>query len=322
DRERKALMLRMCKPRADGTWLEDDASMARLAKYCATDVEVERAVYKRTFALSPAEQKLWEADWRINQRGIPFDIPAVKGMLRIVDAEKERLNIRMSDVTDGDTTTATNVGSLKKFIADFGVMPEGLSKEYVRELLRLDLPEPVREALNIRQQAARFTSLAKLRSILDREVLGRVQYALAYHAASTGRWVGRGVQPHNFTRDLPDPEVVEQVMQAVKDDCPGIIEMFGDVTKMLSWCMRGLIYASRNELLGGDYRAIEGRGAAWLANEKWKLQAYRDCDADPNVPEVYVLTAAEILCKRPEEVTPAERQAYGKVPELAFGYQG
>src|SRR5690242_21158734 len=53
-----------------------------------------------TLFRSPAEQKLWEADWHINQRGIPFDIPAVKGMLRVVDAEKERLNLRMSDVTE------------------------------------------------------------------------------------------------------------------------------------------------------------------------------------------------------------------------------
>jgi DNA polymerase len=153
-------------------------------------------------------------------------------------------------------------------------------------------------------------------------VLGRVQYTLAYHAASTGRWVGRGIQPHNFTRDLPEPEVVEAIMQAVKNDNPSMVEMFGDVTKMLSWCMRGLIHADADELLGGDYSAIEARGAAWLAGEERRLQAFRDCDADPTLPDIYERTAAKI-CRIPvAQVTAKQRQAYGKVPELAFTYQG
>lgn len=322
DKEGKALMMKMCKPRADGTWIEDAASLDRLAQYCAQDVVVEREIYKRTLSLTPTEQRVWEVDQRINARGIPFDLPAVRGMLKLVDAEKERLNLRMDGITDGECATATNVGSLKDFCADFGVMPEGMAKEYVSELLKLDLPQPVREALEIRQQASRFTSLAKLNAILDREVLGRVMYTLAYHAASTGRWAARGIQPQNFTRDLPDPVTVETVMRAARDGDAGIIEMFGPLTEMLSRCLRGLIAVEEGELFGGDYSAIEGRGAAWLANEKWKLEAFLACDRDPALPDIYERTAAKILGKKPDTISSVERQAYGKVPELALGYQG
>lgn len=316
DMEGRALMLRMCKPRPDGTWIEDAASMQRLGEYCAQDVEVEREIFKRTFALSPTERELWQLDYKINTRGIPFDVPTAKGMLTLMDAEKERLNLRMAETTGGEVATVTNVGSLKTWAADYGVMPDSLAKSFLNELLEADLPAPVEQALRLRQEASRFTSIAKVQSIIDREVLGRVQYAFAYHAASTGRWAGRGVQPHNFTRDLPDPETVETVLAAVRDNNPAVIDVFGQVSVMLSRCLRALVKAEQGyELLAGDYSAIEGRGTAWLAGEQWKLDAFAS-DSD-----VYVDTYARSFGVTAKDVTKEQRQI-GKVMELAFGYQG
>ena len=321
DNEGRLLMLKMCKPRADGSYLEDVASMKRLGEYCAQDVIVERQIFKRTFELSPAERQLWELNCVINLRGIPFDMPTVKGMVKLAGEEKLRLDAQMGKVTGDEVTAASNVGSLKEWAADYGVMSDSLAKEFLKELLKADLPEPVTAALLIRQEAARLTSLAKLNRLLDQELLGRIRYAFAYHAATTGRFAGRGVQPHNFTRDLPDPQTVETVLKAVRDNDPGVIELFGPVITMMSRCMRALIYSNRG-LLAGDYSAIEGCGSAWLAGEEWKLAAYRECFADPRLPDMYVRTAAKILHVKTPDVTRDQRQAYGKVPELAFGYQG
>lgn len=218
DIEGRALMLKMCKPRgydADGKPIYHDSPemRQRLGEYCKVDVNVEREIFKRVLPLSDREQRVWTLDQAINLRGVPIDMVSLRGALVIADVEKERLNEEMARVTDGAVTACSNVGSLKEWAADFGVMPDSLAKAELSELLDYeDLPEPVRAALKLRQSAGRFTSISKLSAISNKEVYGRVPFGFQYHAATTGRWAGRGAQFHNFTRDLPEPGQVEQIM--------------------------------------------------------------------------------------------------------------
>lgn len=217
DIEGRALMLKLCKPRGwDGNtplYHGTPEQFARLGEYCKQDVAVEREIFKRVLPLSDREQQLWVLDQEINRRGVPIDMVSLQGALAIADAEKERLNDDMAKVTEGAVTACSNVGVLKEWAADFGVMPDSLAKAELSELLDYEnLPEPVRAALKLRQSAGRFTSISKLKSIRERETAGRVAFGFQYHAATTGRWAGRGAQFHNFTRDLPDPAQVEQIM--------------------------------------------------------------------------------------------------------------
>lgn len=324
DMEGNALMRHMMKPREDSSYIGDAASLERLGQYCAQDVIVEREIYKRTLALTPNELKIWQLDQKINFTGVPFDVEAVRGALDVVELERERINTRMAEVTHGKVTAATNVGAIKEWAQDYGVFADSLAKYFLDELLKIaSLPAPVARALELRREASSLTSIAKVHAIIDREILGRVQYLFQYHAATTGRFAGRGVQPHNFTRDLPDPATVEAVMAALVKRDPDVIDIFGPVTKMISRCLRGFIKAPEGyELLAGDYSAIEGRGAAWLAGEQWKLDAFRECDNDPSLPDLYCRTAGRILGVDPLQVNRQQRQILGKVPELAFGYQG
>lgn len=91
-----------------------------------------------------------------------------------------------------------------------------------------------------------------------------------------------------------------------------------------------LIADEGKKLVVADLSNIEGRVAAWLAGEEWKLQAFRDFDtiighdekgdAIRKGHDLYKIGAGRILGKRPEDVTKLERQNEGKVPELAcFG---
>lgn len=73
--------------------------------------------------------------------------------------------------------------------------------------------------------------------------------------------------------------------------------------------------------MAADYSAIEGRVTAWLAGEEWKVEAFRAFDRGEGAG-IYELTASGILSRDVNAITKHERQAYGKVPELALGFQG
>lgn len=109
--------------------------------------------------------------------------------------------------------------------------------------------------------------------------------------------------------------------------------MFGSPLDVISQCLRSMLSAAPgNVLYAADFANIEGRVLAWLADEKWKLQAFRDYDTILGTdakgkpirkgPDLYLVTAAGILGKTIGEVTEEERQGSGKVPELACGFQG
>jgi DNA polymerase len=131
------------------------------------------------------------------------------------------------------------------------------------------------------------------------------------------------VQPHNFTRDLPEPHEVEEILRLIREGSVRWLDMaYGEPSIMISKCLRGFIKAgSGRALMGGDFANVEGRGLAWLAGEEWKLEAFAECDFSPDLPDMYVRAYAKTFNVNPSAVTKEQRQI-GKVEELAFGYQG
>jgi DNA polymerase len=80
--------------------------------------------------------------------------------------------------------------------------------------------------------------------------------------------------------------------------------------------------APGHTLIGADFSSIESRVLAWIADEQWKLDAYRRFDAthDPT-DEPYRVTAAQIFHTTPDKITDDQRKV-GKTCDLAFGYMG
>lgn len=78
-------------------------------------------------------------------------------------------------------------------------------------------------------------------------------------------------------------------------------------------------------LVVADWSAIEARVLPWLAASRGAekvLDIFRRNDADPSLPDIYKITAGELLQKPPLEVTKTERQSHGKVPTLSLGFGG
>lgn len=326
DTEGRNLMLRMARPRRyEGgrpVWWDEDERLARLYEYCKHDVRVEMALHDRLMPLSKYERGLWFIDQRINERGVAVDRVSVVAAVEAAEKVKQRAGDDLAKLTGGAVTSVSALAALKDWMAPQGIHTESVSKDAVAELLAGELPRVVRQVLELRAEVGK-ASVAKLDKMLA--LLGdddRLHNMFQYWGAHTGRWAGRGVQPHNFVRDVPDAEEVEAVMELLRTGQLDEIELFyGPPMTVISRCLRSFFWAKEdNVLLAGDFSAVEGRGVAWFCGEQWKLDAFKAAD-EGRGPGIYEMTAAKIFGKRAEQISKDER-FIGKVCELAFGYQG
>lgn len=75
------------------------------------------------------------------------------------------------------------------------------------------------------------------------------------------------------------------------------------------------------KLVVSDLSNIEGRVLAWVAGEKWKVEAFRAYDRGDG-PDLYNITATSIIGGDPWKVKKKDRNVFGKVPDLACGFGG
>ena len=245
-------------------------------------------------------------------------------------SEQKRLNGEMLRVTGGVVGACTEVQMLGKWIKSQGVEMDGLAKADVLDALAVDteetdnedgegipMPPAVRRALELRQEAAK-SSTAKLIAMREKASPdGRIRNLHQFHAASTGRWAGRGVQVQNLPRWRPDIHQSDiDVMFSMLDDKEKLDLFYGPSMAAISDCIRGMLIAGEgNELVACDFSAIEARALAWLAGQESVLEVFRTHG------KIYEHDAAAVFHVPMEEVTKAQRQI-GKVVRLSMGYQG
>jgi len=332
DGEGYKIMRRLSAPRkptkadARTRWTPDmdPAAFDALYRYCAQDVEAECELGRLTRPLSEQERRIYLLDAKINARGVRIDRPLIMAMLGIVEAEKTRLDAKLAEVTGGAVTASTQSLRLRQWLHEAGLEADSVGAPAVRAMLDETDDSDVRAALEIRQEAAK-SSTAKLKAMLsaagpDDRIRGSLLY---YGASRTGRWSGRLHQPQNYPRG--DEAVTDHLDDAVAALRTGNVDMvralFGPPLGVVASCLRPcMIPAENHDFMCPDFSNVEGRGLAWLANEEWKLQAFRNFDAGTG-PDLYKVTYGRSVGIAPEHVDKAGRQR-GKVIELACGYQG
>lgn len=295
-------------------------------EYARLDVDAMRHVHGRlpNWNSTLSEQHLWRLDQRVNDRGVAIDLALAQSAIGAFRRASGALATRAAGLTDGLVSSTTQRQRFVDYLRDVrGFEAEDLTKGTVESLLKGELDPKVRELLEIRQQAS-ATSPAKYKVLLDAtssdgRLRGTIQFC---GAARTGRDAGRIFQPQNLPRspDWFDGDVQEATIAAFKYDCEDII--YDNVSERCAFAVRGSLLAQSGcKLVIADLSNIEGRVLAWLADEQWKIEAFKLYDRGEG-PDLYKVTAGRILGKDPYEVTKSERQTQGKVPELAGGYGG
>lgn len=315
------VMLQLARPKTDGTfWTYGDnpEKFERLYDYCRQDVEVERELDKRLMRLSDYETRVWRLDQKINGRGVRVDLPSIKKAVKLVNAEKQRLDAEMGALTDMAVARCTETQALVKWVREQGVQIDGVAKRDVIDALNDEsLPPVVGEALRLRREAAK-SSTAKLTAMRDRASAdGRVRGCFQYHGATTGRWAHRGIQPGNLPRPRVGitPENVHEMIDMLSNR--DLLDMtYGPVLDAMADCVRGMITAAPgHHLVAVDFSAVEARVLAWLAGEEKVLDIFRTHG------KIYEHAAAGIYNKPIDKVSKDERQI-GKVAVLALGFGG
>lgn len=288
-------------------------------RYCAQDVETERAIRAKIafYEIPEMEKKLWVLDQEINDRGVMLDREMINNAIAIDETTRGRLTAQAILLTGLDNPNSA--AQLKTWIEQaYGEEIISLSKQTIPEMLKNSDCEILTKVLQLRQEMSK-TSVKKYMA-MDKAICqdGRLRGLLQFYGANrTGRWAGRLVQVQNLPQNhLNDLNLAREL---VLDGDADLIELvYGNVPDTLSQLIRTAFVAKRGcTFLVADFSAIEARVIAWLAGEKWRLDVFATHG------KIYEASASQMFKVPLEDVTKGSplRQK-GKISELALGYQG
>lgn len=307
----RAAMLKMAKPKKDGTWHELESDRKIMAEYNRTDVSSEEALSAALPDLPPTELEIWRMTEEINRRGIMVDVPGCTKAVTMAGGYARKLTDEFSKLTGLETA-----GQRAKFIvwlAGRGHTLENTQVDTLDKFIASSIDPEANRAARIVTELGR-SSIKKYRACLDMAAPdGRARGTIQYHAAHTGRWSGRGLQPQNFKR-----ECRWNMDQAWRDlhayDIETIELIYGDPLRFLAEITRGaLIAPPGRRFMAGDWAQIEPRVLFWQAGEQAGLESFRRGE------DVY-LEMAMLIFNRKLTKADSEERFLGKHAILALGY--
>lgn len=350
-------------------WCDEEDEHRRNWEYNMQDVRAERYLSKWLPEMSEREIEYWKMDWRMNERGVLLDSAGVKRAIHICDAETARLNAEMFELTGGEVESGSKRKQFRTWVNkqlatleacgyEAGQLPdtqantlsfalEGVpvkAGDAARAAIKPtmdakwaqwgELGKPIRRAMEICMEVNK-TSNSKYRQ-MEACVCsdGRAHDIMLYNGADrTGRWAGRGLQPHNFVRGYSKdmPNVWEDILKATNSygwsDYEILPFIWGDPLPVMAKACRGALVASPGkELLGADFNAIEARKLAWMANCLSQLTLFRTPGGDPYVAMARAIYGHDWLDITDKDAVKAYKKEHadernlGKRAVLGLGY--
>ena len=290
----------------------DPDKWAQYIEYNRQDVVVERAIRNKLIDYLPdaTEHAAWVLDQQINARGVGVDMSLVRNAIDLSNRHKEEKTTEAAKLTGLDNPNS--VTQLKQWL---GV--DSLTKQDVSDMLQLAEGNRKR-VLELRQELGK-SSVKKYEAIqnsvcADGRVHGLFQF---YGANRTGRWAGRLVQLQNLPQNhIPDLNFARQLL--LDGDMDAMEMLYGSVPDTLSQLLRTSLIAPDGKTFAvADFAAIEARVIAWLADERWRQDVFREGG------DIYCASASQMFhVPVVKHGVNGHLRQKGKVAELALGYGG
>lgn len=245
-------------------------------EYCRQDVLAEQAVVDDlpTKELPPAEQRAWEHQQRINERGIAVDRDLALRLATLVAAEQADLREQTKALTAG--LEPTQRAAILEWLREEGADLVDLKKTTVQRALKAMPESDARRVLQLRASASK-TSVAKYPVLLRRTSGdGRLRHSQVYHGASTGRVTHKGFQPGNLpAREMDGAHELAEMEWLFGE--PELLAQIVDPMRAYSAMVRTTLIAGPGRVLqSGDYSQIEARMVAWMAGQHDLVQQFAD----------------------------------------------
>ena len=285
--------------------------------YCIRDVLCEMEIRERLkkFFISDDELKFYVLDQEINDRGILVDMDFVNRAIECDFIYKKEVKRKLYELTNLENPNSTQ--QMKNWLKENNLPCKSLDKKSVEKLIEKSEGQ-LREVLELRQLMSK-TSVKKYEAIKrcvssNKRVHGLFQF---YGASRTGRWSGRLVQVQNLPQN--HLENLCESRGLVKNGDYEKLELLEEsVPSVLSQLIRtAFVPREGYEFIVADFSSIEARVLAWISNEKWRMEIFK------NHGKIYEASASQIFNVPIEEITKGSSlRQKGKIAELALGYGG
>jgi DNA polymerase len=314
-----------------------------LLRYNVADVLLLKKLYD--VVKDHGEADVIDLDVTVNRRGVSLDTALAETLIeaseiaereaieRIVTLTRRELtagNIRSRDqVLDWCSRQGVRFPDLKKktverFAERFDTVEESDYHQFL-ESIDPDATDSqshrvVAQVLRERQTVGRITKKKLGKALATVSDDGRLRQSLVYYGAHTGRWSGRGFQPHNLTKSTVkgiDFDSLIPLGRGVSVDTLVTLARGKGTTvaDVVAAFLRPVFKAGDGKtLLIADFAGIEARGVAWCAGQEDLLDVFRR-GGDPYCEFASTLFGRTITKKDEKE------RGVGKIGILGCGYQ-
>jgi DNA polymerase len=241
----------------------DATAFQKFVDYCVRDVETEMLVAKtmEPFALTGRQLDSFLLDARMNDRGVPVDVPALLAANKLVNEYRILLTVEFKTITG---LAPTQNAKCLKWLQERGYKGVKLNKESRVLYGKSDSMTPeAKRALRLMAELS-YAAVKKIPSMLQCVMSdGRIRGSFMWCGAQkTGRWSCKTPQWQNMKK--PEKDLRDDIEAAYQDVRSGVplsyIEgVYGNPYKVLACLARYFVRFDDLNILDADFASVEAK---------------------------------------------------------------